>query len=314
MSKERKIKYLWRLAGAMLFVLVTGGVWLCVSWYCTIRSDRDLDNRLIHYFRQSDGKAYQWKAKEVAYDYNQVRRAILVPRTEEGSKEELRKNFQKLEREIKMGEDWGESVRSFILPAATSLPTIDGEFDEDVWRHALRLYGQYPLNTAEKQETADNWLVFYTPQYFCFAAEFRDDFIDQRQNVPLYEGDALELFIMPEERYHTYVELVFAPDGKCYTQWVSQTQRSRYELTEYHPKTLKMAAKKFPGGYRIEGMIGFADLPGYLLGNPAKSGEKLRMMMLRMDRQKDGTQTVGVPVPFLYDGHNYFGYMNLTLQ
>jgi hypothetical protein len=154
----------------------------------------------------------------------------------------------------------------------------------------------------------------YDKDYLYFFCSFADDDIVTANSPELYNGDAVELFIMPEIRYYTYVELVFSPAGKSYTQWVNQSVRSRFELSAYHPESLYVASKIGEGGYSVEGRIGFRDLPGYLRGNPAKSGETLRLMMIRIDKDSSGRMASSTPVPFLYNGHNFFGYMTVVLQ
>ena len=53
----------------------------------------------------------------------------------------------------------------------------------------------------------------------------------------------------------------------------------------------------------------FAELPGYMRGNVPRAGETLSLMLVRTD---DAVRRV--PIPFLYDGHNIFGYMRATLR
>ena len=191
----------------------------------------------------------------------------------------------------------------------------DGFPDETFWKDSsLHWTGEYRLNQTELQNNSARWYLGYDSEYLYFKASFPDESICLAATDSLYEADSFELFILPEERYHTYVELVFSPDGRQYTRWVSQTTRSRYELSDYAPESLRSRTEKLKTGWSIEGRIGFRDLPAYLRGNPARPGETLRLMMLRIDRSGKGTRTVSTPVPFLYDGHNIFAYMKLTLQ
>ncbi len=284
-----------------------------VGCYSSCNQDHERDQRLIEYYRQSSGKPFQWKAKEVIYDYNQVRRAILVPRTQEGSKEQIRQNLIKLENEIKIAMQWSNKPPVLKLPYARQVPVIDGCANEESWSKALVFRGSYELNKTKKTDVKSVWKLMYDNKYLYFSATFEDKNIVAAKDHRLYMGDSLELFIMPEIRYHTYVELVFAPDGRRYTQWVSQSLRSRFELSEYAPESLLVSSKRNKDGYSIEGKIGFWELPAYLRGNRPKSGEVLRLMLIRIDKDSSSNETSFTPVPFLYSGHNFFGYMFLVL-
>lgn len=277
--------------------------------------DHELDRRLVELFRSSSGRPWQWKAKEVIYDYNQVGRALLVRHDYMGSNREIRRRLKALEKEIRIGQNWKERIREYCVPKVPGSVLKNGFPDETFWKDSsLHWTGEYRLNQTELQNNSARWYLGYDSEYLYFKASFPDESICLAATDSLYEADSFELFILPEERYHTYVELVFSPDGRQYTRWVSQTTRSRYELSDYAPESLRSRTEKLKTGWSIEGRIGFRDLPAYLRGNPACPGETLRLMMLRIDRSGKGTRTVSTPVPFLYDGHNIFAYMKLTLQ
>lgn len=303
----------WIIKVAIIMVIIP-----CAGWFgwrlFQQNHDRLRDQRLVTFFRTSQGTPYQWKAKEVIYDYSQVRRAILTPRTQEGTPSQIRQGLDTLEKEIKLGVDWQENPPILKLPRTDRPPEIDGIPDDIAWSQALSFYGEYPLNSNQNNSNSSIWMLVYDQEYLYFAVVFNDKNCWSADSPSLYHGDALELFIMPEIRYYTYVELVFSPDGRKYTQWVNQTLRGRYELSEYHPKSLKIATRQDSNGYMIEGRIGFRDLPGYLRGNPAQPGETIRLMMLRINSDGIAKPTTSTPIPFLYDGHNYFGYMTVTLQ
>ena len=303
--------FLKSLSVAVFFVLAVGGI---LRLYRQVQ-DEQRDRRLVALFRSSHGQPWQWKAKEVIYDYNQVRRALLVRHDYMGRDGENRRRLDQLEREIRTGVEWKEPIREYTVPCLPASARRNGFPIREFWeRCALNWEGEFPLNRTGKSGIPARWRLCYDSEYLYFQAHFPDRELCLPETDALYEYDSFELFIMPEERYHTYVELVFSPDGRRYARWVSQTPRSRYELSDYTPASLRTEAESVACGWRIEGRIGFRDLPAYLRGNPARSGETLRLMMLRIDRSGRGTKEISTPVPFLYDGHNIFGYMKLTLQ
>lgn len=299
---------------SVLAIFITGGSIIVFRSWLTRREDYGRDARLVADFRSSAGTPFQWKAKEVIYDYNQVRRAILVPRTQEGAPEQIRRNLHQLEKEIKIGKEWQDKPLQLKLPSTDTPPKIDGITDDPAWIRALTFSGEYQLNQNHRNGMNSQWSLCYDRNYLYFAVVFPDRDCRNSPGPELYRADAMEFFIMPEIRYYTYVELVFSPNGRKYTQWVNQTVHGRFELSEYHPNSLQVATRQTTEGYAIEGRIGFRDLPGYLRGNPARAGETLRLMMLRINQDGITAPTVSTPVPFLYDGHNYFGYMTVTLQ
>ncbi|MBO5307144.1 MAG: hypothetical protein J6C40_03985 [Lentisphaeria bacterium] len=281
---------------------------------CAGKDDRKRDERLVSLFRSSAGAANQYKAKEVIYDYNQVRRALLVRHDYMLSDEQIRENLKKLETELETAREFPHPPPEFTLPKCTVPPVLDGDFSEKAWEKALSFSGEYLLNCTEKKNDSAVWKIMYDENYFYFAARFPDtDFQKAPPETP-YLADAFELFILPEKRYWTYVELVFSPWNDIYTKWVHQTPRSRMELSDYSPQTLLVRTKKNSGSWQLEGRIAFCELPAYLRGGVPRSSETLHAMMIRFDKNRTGEKKTFVPVPFLYDGHNIFGYMKLNLE
>ncbi len=65
-------------------------------------------------------------------------------------------------------------------------------------------------------------------------------------------------------------------------------------------------------GWSAEARLAFRELPGYLLGNRPEAGQQIRFQLIRTDLS-GGRRTYTTPVPFLYDGHNIYGYIRATL-
>lgn len=297
-----------------ILAAATGCFFYSLYW-SRVQEDEKRDDSLVTLFRSSRGKPWQWKAKEVIYDYMQVKRALLVRRDFMGKNREIRTQLHKLEQEIRKSQTWEEPVREYTIPKLPAQQRLNGYPSPAYWeKNALIWQGEYPLSQTAFRENSACWRLCYDEKYLYFKATFPDRFHFLSLAKPLYDQDAFELFILPEIRFYTYVELVISADNRHYTRWVNQTERSRYELSAFTPATLETQTTAYGRHWEIEGRIGFADLPGYLRGNPAKSGETLRLMMLRIDATQTGEKQVFSPVPFLYDGHNFFGYMKFTLQ
>ncbi len=274
-------------------------------------ADQVLIADLLERYAKRAGTPYEWKAGHLRHSHYQLIRAELLG-SSEGPWEELRAKLRKLDADIRLGEeDWPQPV-TLNLPQAPVPPVIDGKLEEAAWKNALTFRGEYPLNSRKHQALPSVWKLMYDKEFLYFAVDFDDG--DLRINRDrLYWGDAVELFIMPDPRLHTYAEIVVAPDASHYQKWATTSVGEPFMIEHYEPASLMTAAAERPGGYRIEGRIGFRDLPGYLLGNPAEPGQTLRVMMIRMNLDGDELSS-SVPTPFLYDGHNTFGYMTLVLQ
>ena len=281
---------------------------------CVNTEDRERDDRLVSFFRSSPGTPYQFKAKEVIYDYNQVRRALLVRRDYMLSNSEIRENLRKLEKELQEAASWPFKPEGHNLPRALSKPVIDGDLSDTAWEKALTFKGEYPAGGTEKQKNSAVWKMMYDETYLYFAAEFPDADLRKTSSGAIYHADSFELFLLPEKRYWTYVELVCSPWNEIYTKWLHQTPRGRIEISDYSPKSLSIQTRIGKDGWQLEGRIAFLDLPAYLRGGKPQSGETLYAMMIRIDKKKTEKHKLFVPVPFLPDGHNIYGYMKLTLE
>ena len=166
----RSVSSAWMLCA----VLLTTG--------CTTQKKEDCarDERLVSIFRSSKGTPYQFKAKEVIYDYNQVRRALLVRHDYMLSDAEIRRNLKQLETELQEAANWPFKPEKHKLPRALSKPVIDGDFSETAWKNALTFNGEYPAGNTEKQTNSAVWKMMYDETYFYFAAEFPDADLQNR--------------------------------------------------------------------------------------------------------------------------------------
>lgn len=306
-----KIRLIYLVIAAGIFL--STGLVISVMHLIIAREDANRERRLINLVQNSENQPYQWKAKEISFPHVRLRRSLLVPHKDIGNPEGNRHFLDDLEKEIQIGLNWQESPPEIDMPHAEKAPEIDGIAEDEAWKNSLNFKGEYPLNSKDKIQDDSEWKLCWDENFIYFTCSFTDKSPEISNSERIYEGDSFELFIMPEERYHTYVELVFSPDGRQYTKWVTQSEKGRYEIADYKPESLTIATNQKENSFVIEGKIAFHDLPAYLRGNSPKAGEQLRLMMLRIDKSGDGFKKF-TPVPFLYDGHNIFGYMKITLQ
>ncbi len=277
---------------------------------CVNPADRELEKELVFRYNQRQGKPYEWKAKQLRRCWYQLLRSDLLKK-DNGSPAEMRGHLKQLLAEIELGKNWPEP-REIAIPHCRRAPVIDGRIDEEEWQEALTFRGEYGLNRREREENDSVWRIMYDSQWIYFSAEFTDPDIIVSTEHPYYH-DSLELFLEPDPRLQTYVELVLPPGPPPHTTLCHYSHGEAFQFKVYEFPSLDVRTKITPGGFLVEGKIGFRDLPGYFLGNEAKAGEHLNFMFVRT--RKDGTHfSIATPEPLLYDGHNTFGYLRGYLQ
>lgn len=274
-------------------------------------SDLQLEKELCELADLARDTPARWKAFFVGSAYIQRLRAQLL-RKEEISLEEMRKVLRDLKQEIELG-------RNFPPPPQAEIPfrqgaslTFDGIADEPAWAKALTYEEEFPINGRSAIGKAE-WKLMYDREFLYFYAKFNDH--DPQWNLERpYEADAFELFLYPDPRLGSYLELVFPGSPHVEQVYVrrvlARISRGTFDLAEITlpPQHLQYVVSRTEKTFSIEGKIAFVELPGYLLGNPPHPNESLHFMMLRTNKE-NGTYSRTPPVPFLYDGHNIFGYI-----
>jgi hypothetical protein len=125
-----------------------------------------------------------------------------------------------------------------------------------------------------------------------------------------WDGDALEIFVLPDRRLKAYWEVIVNP-GNNVVNWLHLNNSDGYWVigTDDKIRGLKTVTKITRDGFLVEVAIPFRELPGYMRGNLPKAGERINLVMVRIN---DGQKSIIVPL--LYDGHNIFGYPEFTLK
>ena len=249
--------------------------------------------------------------------------ATLNGKTEapEGAKDYARKELSDLRELILLGQNWPikEHERKSI-PYAKLKPSLDGDIDSPAWKQALVFDNEYNLNSTEETASSAKWLIMWDEEFLYIAARLPDSSIKSYEYIPgakpqPWEGDCLEMFVMPSMRLKTYWEVVVNPEGKVFDGLHRNNKNGGFiGCPEEDMAGLKTYAKILhdesggESGFVIEAALPFKELPGYMLGNKPEPGQGLYFMMVRTNDGKKSS-----PRPFLYDGHNIFGYMDGTL-
>ncbi len=218
-----------------------------------------------------------------------------------------------LRNEAQLGFDWKHPVPEAKLPRLTA-PRIDGIPEEAEWRNALRWEGEFVMSCDPKtaQAVPSVWCAGWDERYFYLTVRFPDDEINALPEL-IHNGDCLELFIRPCGRENIYFEFIVNPDGilwmrkHAFSDWGGS-----FVIAEHPGDGVLHAAKRDDKGYSVELAIPFDILHSKWNRRSPRAGDSFSFMAARINL--DGKcRTKSAPVPFLYDGHNVFGYFNAEL-
>lgn len=299
-----------KISGLLPAFLLAAGVAGCRP--CS--GDLQQEERLKALYAERMDSPSEYRAKMVEDPYWVRRREQLLGGTLPMERKALRQAVRRLEEEIRQGRRWHSPVRTAKIPFAVHPPVIDGVMEEHEWRNALVYQGEYPLSSETSCSSQAEWRLQYDREFLYFAVRIFDAAVIPGPADAPYKGDSVELFLLPDFRLAAYLETVVSTTGKLYTAWATQSRLRHYDLQVCRVPDAEAKVHLFPGGYTVELKIPFSGLPGYLLGNPPRKGETMNFMMIRCNLDADGSYTRTTPVPFLYDGHNIYGYIRGVLD
>jgi len=223
--------------------------------------------------------------------------------------------LQRLQQQISQGLQWPiKTPPSFPLPHAVEKPVIDGVINENVWKSALTFRNEYRIDSTQPQNSSAVWKMMWDQDFLYVAAELPDQDIVREKEMP-YLGDSVELFLMPSMHQKQYWEIIVGAGGNLYdglqtnNRWGGWASRPEESVSG-----LKYKAVKTENGYAVEMAVPFNQVPNYVLGNKAESGQTLFFALVRTNRNRWSKSVIYTSAfPLLYGGHNIFGHAKLTL-
>lgn len=229
------------------------------------------------------------------------------------SKEAARQVIGQFKTDADRGFRWTVKNREIIIPIAIRPPVIDGELSQDEWTGAAKLQGEMLLDDGDAVPSGNTvWQVMYDREYLYFSVFFPDRDI-RTGDKEIYHGDSLEMFVMPDRLMRTYWEVILSPDGRRFTAWHMASDHGGFtSRRNIRPEKLRTAVKKYPEGFAAEIAFPFSALPTLGKSLPF-SGATVDFMMVRTNLD-GGVIRRTVPVPLLYDGHNFAGYIRGNLK
>lgn len=208
-------------------------------------------------------------------------------------------------REVERGLNWRESPPEIPLPHLAVAPEIDGVISPGEWRGALFRTGELPISReGEAPQGECRWFAGADEQRLYFAAECTGG-NPERFDGAIYENDCVELFLRPDPELPIYWELIGNPSGGFAALHMLDRDGTRVSLPLEQRELWKIASARTGKGFAVEFSI-----PRSLLWRLEETAgrEEIRFVMVQIRREAGGVCRKLVPFPFLYDGHNIFGY------
>lgn len=244
----------------------------------------------------------------------------------DAERQSARDHLEKLKADIERGLAWPiAQPPTCRIPQTRQAPAIDGELDDESWKSALIFSDEYRLDTTEKMGTGAWWAATWDERYLYFGLWMpQTDIRCLATDIPAKQGswqaDAVEMFVLPNPVLRAYWEVIVNPQGETFDGLQLNNRYGRFlGHVEQDMKGFITAVKVYgtindssdvDQGFAIEAAIPFDQLPNYQLGNSPVAGQTLSFMLVRTRTER----RYSTPVPFLYDGHNIFGYLRATLS
>lgn len=288
-------------------------------------AEAESDLELMNQLEQAVLAARNTAAMESTLHINEFPKWVLMMRREleatPAQLQNLRQYFRDRLELARKGPSWPEPP-SLQIPFAVAAPVIDGQLDDDVWKHAAMFDKSYLLNEAEPAaKPATAWKMLWDQDHLYFAFRCEDDDVSAPhlpRDDAIYSADCVEMFILPRLETGIYWELIVSPSGSVYDglhakwpkRWGSATR------PEFDIAGLRFAVQingtlndhsDHDGGYNVEVAVPFAALPEYALMKP-QAGQTINIMLVRLEKSADDPLKVFSFIPLLSWGHNIWNH------
>jgi hypothetical protein len=208
------------------------------------------------------------------------------------------------------------------VPRTHGPVTIDGVIDAAEWKPAIVITTNYLLNETEPSERdRTTYRLMWDERNLYLSWDCVDDSIQPEQverDGPLYTGDCVEAFIMPDRRMKSYWEIIVGANGVVFDGLRHKNPRNwaGIDRTDETMKFLSAARVQdkpgVPAGYSVEAAVPFSELPDY--GRAAAApGQKLQIMLNRIDRTSDKQLRILSFRPIFTWNHNVWCYVPIVL-
>ncbi len=219
-----------------------------------------------------------------------------------------------------IGFAWKEPRADVAVPYLPQAPMIDGAIDPAEWEGALRFDGEFRLNCPGRTPgEPSEWRIGWRDGFLYAAARFRDRDLRVSDGKALggkskmFEMDSFEFFLRPRTDQFIYYEFIVNPRGNLWgLMHVNNPWGGSMTLANALEVGARAAARPDAEGFSVELALPLTEFHGVWCRRPPRAGDAFEFIMVRTNR--DGEEySKNSPVPFLYDGHNIFGYARAVL-
>ena len=165
---------------------------------------------------------------------------------------------------------------------------VDGALGEADWQRAAKvMLGPYKVGAPAPQwSTSARLLWAKDAVYLAFDVDDDDPFSPySRRDDPLYDSEALEIFIDADGDRDVYVELQTSPTNQHFDAAFAGGARKNMDRSYNHDVVTAIAARA--GGYTQEWRIPIAGLRDVPAGEP-RVGARWRINLFRLERRRSG--------------------------
>lgn len=271
-------------------------------------------------FQEGKGTLYEYASNAICMNETSMR---VLRGQQTGDRTAAVRRLAVCMAKIRQGMEWNVKLPELEIPCLKHLPVPDGSISTRELEECLVLRGEHPLGKTEKDPRYPDslWLTGWKDDMLYLAVSFRDEqpeFYHGKNDCTdgkyLYLGDCLEFFIRPQLHKLQYFELLMNPAGNVWMlshvpgYWGGFTPVDR----DCPASGAVVKGAIHNGFYTIEAILPFRIWHGEWCSREPRPGDAFSFMMLRANRSGT-THTFSTPLPFLYNGHNLYGYIRATL-
>lgn len=246
------------------------------------------------------------------------------PRPSRGNMKRMADGIEKQIKMINAAKSW-PAPGTHRIPKTSSAPKIDGKLDDAAWKNAAVWKKIYPFNESEEGGPDTTWLMTWDDENLYVAYDCADSDVvaeDRDRDGHVYFDDCVEMFILPEFRFHAYWEIVIGPNGSVFDsaqckqvkKWGCIGDKTQHVKGMKHAQTIQGTLNNTDDtdeGYIVEVSVPFSQLPGYSRCAP-EAGDRFHMMLVRLDRVQGEFNTYAFR-PLQAWGHNIWNHAIMQL-
>ena len=204
-----------------------------------------------------------------------------------------------------------KKVLTLKVPRAAGPVTVDGKLDEEAWKSAA---GSGPMKapaSGGKMLPETSFRIMWDDENLYVGYDAPDDHLHcthTKRDEPIYEQDAVEVFLDPDGDGKNYYEFQVCPAGTIFDSFLPAYRKNQNEWNATLQAKVVIDGTlnnkdDVDAGFTAEFAIPFKDLTN-APSTPPKAGEKWKANFFRLDDAKGGKKAWAWSPPMNNDFHN----------